>query len=94
MDRIHTYSCDTAGWTEFISLFRPGFRLQIDRPMFDYWLGVLPPIFINEVIDYMPEREGEPVKVDFGFAEGNEKIVLFWREDEKYFCQQSNKINY
>ena len=82
-------------WLELITAMRSGAKIEITEEVYYYFLGVLPPVFVNKYVDFMPGYEGHRMFVNFGFAEGMEKIVLFWHNDqqEKFYCQQSNKVN-
>lgn len=66
-------------WIDAIAAMHSGQEIEIDSDIFDYFLGVLPPVYMD--------------CNKFGFAEGREKIVDFWAVDGKFFCRQSNKIN-
>lgn len=68
-------------------------RFQIDEEMYFYWLEVLPPVFMNKYIKFLPGHEGHDMKVDFGFAEGVEEITVFWQFDGKFFGQGTSKVN-
>ena len=87
--------CEGGKWTEFIAAMNSGNEFEIDEEMFDYWLNVLPPVFMNRTINWVPCHEGQPMKVDFGFAEGAEPITVFWRSPDgrRIFGQQTHKIN-
>ena len=56
----------------------PGVIAEVDEETYDYFLDVLPPKY---------QRGGH-----FAFAEGAEAIRLFWRKDQKHFCQQLTEI--
>lgn len=83
-EKVYTYDND---WKEFIErAMRSGAVVRIDAEIFDYFLEVLPPIYMN--------RKGATGRhVSFGFAEGAEHIVDFWKIDEQRVCQCSNMIN-
>ncbi len=81
-------------WREFVKAMHSGEKIEIDSNIYYYFLEVLPPIFMNDWVTFVPGFEGHKMYVDFGFAEGYEKIVLFWHNpQQQFFCQQSNKIN-
>ena len=93
--KIYKKNCSNEEWEEFISVIQSGNKFEIDEDMFNYWLGVIPPIFMNKYITFFPGYEGTQMKVDFGFAEGIENIIIFWRNvgNTKFFGQKTNKIN-
>ncbi len=66
-------------WAEFIARKNAGECLEIDESMFDYWLGVIPPVAMN--FTFLDQR------ISFAFAEGDEPRTLFWRDGERIFCQ-------
>jgi hypothetical protein len=65
--------------------------------MFDYWLEVLPPVYLHAVVPVIIDGVTYNKRCSFGFAEGRETIVDFWRnmDDDKgiYFCKRSNRLN-
>lgn len=58
----------------FASLTR-GERVEIDEKMFNYFLEVLPPRFMNRLVELC---DGSRVHAEFGLAEGAEVITAFW----------------
>ena len=78
-----------ANLDEFIAAKHSGNTLEVDRDIFDYFLEVLPPIFMDKTIDGR--------RYSFGFAEGAESVVGFWHEgtgdDERYFCRDLHMMN-
>ena len=92
---IYNYKCSTDAWGEFMKVMLSGERFEIDEKMFYYWLEVIPPVFMNREINYLPDNEGPQQRVDFGFAEGAEAITVFWRDLEKrrFYGQRTNEIN-
>ena len=78
-----------ANWDEFIAAMHSGDILEVDRDIFDYFLEVLPPIFMNKTIN------GQ--WYSFGFAEGAESVIGFWQEGtddaERYFCRDLHMKN-
>ena len=72
-------------WDEFIALKDSGLRIEIDESMFDYWLGVIPPVKMNFTFQ---ERN-----ISFAFAEGDYPRTFFWREDNRIFCQNMRTLN-
>lgn len=67
--------------------------LEIDEEIFDYFLGVLPPVFTNRKMTLPGDINGQLHYIDFGFAEGTEEIKLFWHTADRYFAVQSDEIN-
>jgi len=67
-------------WKEFIVKMNSGEKVLISEDMYYYWLEVLPPIYVG-------------MNWRFGFAEGYDYIVDFWKEDEEFYCKRSNKMN-
>lgn len=63
---------------------------EITLEAFDYFLEVLPPVFMGKKFTF---RDGQTVKASFGFAEGYEPITVFWTENGRYFCRRSTVIN-
>lgn len=84
---VLTYERDFA---EFISRRDRGEIVEIDGEMFDYWLGVLPPVGFNgkqngesmQMTGGMggiwTRKDGTPQRFSFAFAEGKEMITVFW----------------
>lgn len=94
--KIYTYEND---FSQFVKDNDGSKVLRIDEEMYYYWLEVLPPVYMDQV---------QPVEIDgaiyqkrcsFGFAEGRETIVDFWRNgktpegEEVFFCKRSNRLN-
>ena len=85
----------TEAWDEMIAAMRSGERIQVEEGVYDYFLEVLPPIYMNRRIT-LPG--GESQRVSFGFAEGAEAIVAFWCQGNSdagwsFFCQRTEEIN-
>lgn len=76
-------------WSESIEAMHSGNVIEIDSDIFDYFLGVLPPIYMGRTMFI----GGKNRYVAYGFAEGYEKIVAFWSEGEHYYCQQTKEMN-
>lgn len=81
-------------WDEFIKDMHSGNKVHIDEGIFNYFLEVLPPIYMGKVVKL---SEGDR-RVSFGFAEGEEMITAFWTEKDKdgkiqYYCEQTNVRN-
>lgn len=91
----YNYNCTTEQWQDFIKAMNSGERFQVDEEMFYYWLEVLPPVFMNREITFLPGHEGHRMYVSFGFAEGAEPITVFWVDpsDKHFYGQQTKKIN-
>ena len=80
-------------WEEFISMMHSGETLEVDAEIFNYFLGVLPPVFMGKTIN------GQ--HYSFGFAEGEETIVGFWlgpKDDgiwgNRCFCRDTGVMNH
>ncbi len=87
---IHKKTCSREQWDAFINEMRSGRIFECDQEMFDYWLGVLPPIHMN-YIARLPN--GKEVYAQFGFAEGEENVVAFWQgQGGRYFGCQTFEI--
>ncbi len=96
-----TYEND---FTEFVTTRDTGMISEIDAEMFDYWLGVLPPVGANKeqncesmlmigIGGQWVRKDGSLQRFSFAFAEGMEPITIFWQEDGRYFAQRTNIIN-
>lgn len=70
------YEYGDGAWTDFLAARDSGQRVEIGPEMFDYWLGVLPPVGYTAG--------------GFWFAEGSETPTKFWGEGERYFCQRKS----
>jgi hypothetical protein len=77
-----TYQRDFA---TFVTAMNAGERVEVDCEMFDYFLDALPPVFLFRVVT-LPD--GEIVKAVFGFAEGANPIIVFWRDSKRFLAQQ------
>jgi len=83
-------------WIETLNAMDTGKTTEINQKTFDYFLGVLPPVFMNKVFTF---KDGLRVKAAFGFAEGAEPITIFWTEkiegseDRRYYMRRSSLIN-
>jgi hypothetical protein len=87
-----TYAND---FKEFVAANRAGNLCAIDAEMFDYWLGVLPPVFMGREVTLVTGRK---VRADFGFAEGAERVTAFWSMEEPqgtvyYYAQHTTMVN-
>ena len=94
MSKVHKYECTSEEWKEFINAMHSGEKFECDEEMFFYWLEVLPPIFMSREITFLPGHEGHRMYCDFGFAEGEDYITVFWRDPEgkRFFGQRTKKI--
>lgn len=77
-------------WTETLKALESGTKVQIDGEMFDYFLEVLPPVFMGMKFKF---KDGVEVIASFGFAEGYEPVKVFWMEGAEFFCRQSDMMN-
>lgn len=77
-------------WAETIEGINSGKKVQVSPDVFDYFLEVLPPIFMGKMVEF---KDGTKVLASFGFAEGAEKVKVFWMEGQDYYCRQSDMMN-
>ncbi len=77
-------------WGEFINAMHSGAVFECDEEMYDYWLDVLPPVYMGRLVT-LPN--GQRVRADFGFAEGIERITAFWRSEGRCFGCQTTQLN-
>ena len=86
--RVYTKAND---WEDFIQVMHSGETLEVDEGIFYYFLEVLPPVWMYQII------KGQ--KYRFGFAEGEENIVGFWSVKSLtangllYFCRDTGILN-
>lgn len=81
---------DPKAWKRFIAEKNSGRPFECDQEMFDYWVGVLRPVWMNYTRDI--PGVGERL-CTFGFAEGMEPITAFWQEGERFFgCRLLKEI--
>lgn len=78
-------------WEPLMKALNEGQRCQINDEIFDYFLDVLPPKFMGQVVELV---DGERIRASFGFAEGAMQVIAFWRRtvvdgQAQYFAQQS-----
>ena len=85
-DKVFDYGGDD--WQEFIPRMRSGHLAEITGRMFFYWLEVLPPRYMNKTVKCC---DGKERKVDFGFAEGYDRVTAFWQDGERYFCIRTDQ---
>jgi hypothetical protein len=77
-------------WQETLNGLSSGKAVEVTPEVWDYFLEVLPPVFMGKKIKL---EDGTEVAASFGFAEGAEKIKAFWQKDGKYFAGQTGVIN-
>ncbi len=85
-------------WGGLMEAMHSGQKIEIDEEVFDYWLEVLPPVYMGKRVT-LPG--GEVVHATFGFAEGAEQVTAFWtngpRHQEgnprRFFCQRTEEMN-
>ena len=92
--RIYAYG-DGQGenWKEFIKAMNAGELCEIDEEMFYYWLEVLPPVYMGQVVKVEIDGVVYDKKCSFGFAEGADYITDFWTSGGAWFCKQSKRMN-
>ena len=61
-----------------------GGKVEVDLGLFDYYLDVLPPRFMGRTVKL---ADGTKQHASFGFAEGGDKPIAFWKEGGRYFAQ-------
>ena len=90
-EKVYRYEND---FMEFVERVKSREVLRIDREMFDYWLGVLPPVYMNK--RQVIEIEGKKTRMvcSFGFVEGYDYITDFWTSNNSYFCKMSDRVNW
>ena len=76
IQQVETIPCPAAEeWADLINRISvPGRIAEVTEEAYWYFLEVLPPKHMRCNM--------------FAFAEGGEAIRLFWRKDQKHFCQQ------
>ena len=89
--KVHRYDGHTPEeWQEFIAAMQSGEVFECDASMADYWLGVLPLVYMNWTTK-LPN--GRTIRAWFGFAEGAEEVTAFWHEGGRYFGCRTNHVN-
>lgn len=76
-------------WNQFLAARDAGGVVEIDQGIFNYFLDVLPPVYMGRIV----EVGGVMRRVSFGFAEGAETITAFWKEGGRFFCQRTKDMN-
>ena len=74
---------------EFVNRSPKNQPVQIAEEVFDYFLGVLPPVTMGKTI----KLNGKMQYTSFEFAEGWENTTAFWKVREKFYAQKTNRIN-
>lgn len=80
VERVYRRAGDFA---DFVRDARGDAALEVDGAMWDYWLNVLPPAFMGRTVLI---ADGRRVFASFGFAEGADEPVAFWREGARMFA--------
>lgn len=94
----------TENWQEMIAAMHSGEAIEISEDVFDYFLEVLPPVYMGarRIVGNGAGRRER--RVSFGFAEGAEPITAFWGEgsnldpsmggdQRRFFCQRTAEMN-
>lgn len=72
-------------WKELHNLLGAGGRVEIGPALWDYYRDVLPPKSMGETYTIA----GKPIKTSFGYAEGRDWIIGFWRECGRCYAQRT-----
>jgi hypothetical protein len=94
--KVYTYEND---FKQFVKDNDGSRVLLIDEEMYYYWLEVLPPVYMDAVQPVIIDGVTYNKRCSFGFAEGRETIVDFWRAGKTaegipvFFCKRSNRLN-
>lgn len=83
-----------AEFRAFVAALRGGDVLEVDAAMFDYFLNVLPPVFMGRSLEY----QGVVRPYVFGSAEGCDFIAVWWVErdrdgNKRYYAQRTTYRN-
>lgn len=71
---------------EFMLSLNRGDRCEINKDLFNYFLDILPPCFMNRGVILC---DGSHIIADYGLREGEEVPKAFWRTpDGKFFAQK------
>jgi hypothetical protein len=81
-------------WQALMTAWHSGKRCQISEEVFNYFLEVLPPVYMNRNVVTL---SGLAVRADFGFAEGEEPITAFWTSGDdsvgkRFFLELTAKM--
>lgn len=79
-----------AYWDAFIRVMRSGKPFECDREMYEYWLGVLPPVFMGRTVAW---PDGMKVRAHYGFAEGEEPICAFWEREGRFYGRMTDIVS-
>ena len=81
-----------SNWQASLEWMHSENQIEVDEEVFNYFLEVLPPVFMNKVFRF---RDGQVVHACFGFAEGAEPITVFWtdKDTKRNYCRRSSLIN-
>ncbi len=60
-----------------------GVTVEVDEGLFDYYLDVLPPRFMGRTVTLV---DGSRRYATFGFAEGEDKPIAFWKSEGRFFA--------
>lgn len=63
-----------------------GGKVEVDEGLFDYYLDVLPPRFMGRTVTL---ADGSTRHVLFGFGEGGDPTIAFWKEGGRHFAQRT-----
>ncbi len=93
MTKSKVWKRKKSAWVDFIEEMHSGRVFEVDEGMYFYWLEMLPPAWMNETVS-TPVGE----RRTFGFAEGAENVVAFWREHSptegtRFFGWQTQIMN-
>ncbi len=100
-DKIYT----TENWQEMLDAMHSGRTIEIGEDVFDYFLEVLPPVYMHARRIVGDGAERRERRVSFGFAEGAEPITAFWCEGKRTvedgpdggtlrcYCQRTAEMN-
>lgn len=76
---------------QFCNLRDSGVRVLVSQEIYEYFLGVLPPVNMNCDVTLV---DGTHAHAAFCFAEGWSVITAFWRTtDGRYFAQNTIERN-
>jgi hypothetical protein len=70
-----------------------GERVEIAEDLFNDWLDMLPPVFVNCGVELIT---GERVRASFGFAEGADPVIACWyttTDGKRQFFAQKTKLH-
>ena len=88
--KVYTYENDLP---EYIKALDRGDVCRVDEEMFYYFLEVLPPQYMNKLVEVEIDGVKYMKRCSFGFAEGAEFITDYWRGGEGvYFAKRSRRM--